>query len=365
MKKALTVGINYPGQPHFLRGCVNDSITIHSLLTNMFGFTEIVSLHDNEATTARMLEELRNLVDGARPGDVLFFHFSGHGTQMINERNDDHEPDGLDEVICPVDFDWQEKVIRDDHLKAIFDAVPDGVNLTVFLDCCNSGSGFDALNEYQSNIGNVTRGKVTEDGNRYLPPPPDIAEKIKASHLRPKHRQVSRNVDSSGMLISGAQAHQTAADAYINGMYQGATTYYLKRTLQTLGKDITYRTIIDQLNQHMVDNGFSQRPQLDGPEILHDRVFLSEYDFGDPDAVATPPSIEELLPEENKPDTIITDGGLDKPTVNIEIDTSTTINTNNPEKEEEKDEDDKKNHLPLILGIVGVIIAGIVFAIGV
>lgn len=41
--------------------------------------------------------KLKELVAASRPGDVLFFHFSGHGTQVP----DDGESDGYDEAICP------------------------------------------------------------------------------------------------------------------------------------------------------------------------------------------------------------------------------------------------------------------------
>lgn len=37
-----------------------------------------------------------------QPGDSLFFHFSGHGSQQY-DRNGDEE-DGYDETICPTDF---------------------------------------------------------------------------------------------------------------------------------------------------------------------------------------------------------------------------------------------------------------------
>ena len=171
IKRALSVGINYPGQPHYLRGCVNDSHTIDKMLREKFGFEDVTLLLDNDATTQRIKEELVKLVNGSKPGDVLFFHYSGHGTQIIDDKDPDVEPDGLDEVICPVDFNWRDKVIRDDDLKAIFDSVPAGVNMTVFLDCCNSGGGVDAANEYQSDTGEESEAG---DPGRFLEPPAEM-----------------------------------------------------------------------------------------------------------------------------------------------------------------------------------------------
>ena len=136
-KKALLVGINYPGTNHALRGCVNDVVMVSEMLTKEFGFkaNEKRMLTDNSATTANILERLEWLVDGAQPGDYLHFHYSGHGSQMIDSRYDeDYEPDGKDEILCPVDLNWRDKVIKDDDLKRIFDKVPEGVHLSVVLD---------------------------------------------------------------------------------------------------------------------------------------------------------------------------------------------------------------------------------------
>ena len=349
MKRALTVGINYPGQAAELRGCVNDSNMVVDILKTRFGFvdSEITQVLDNDATTARMKAELAKLVDGARAGDVLFFHYSGHGSQMIDRSDDDdYEPDNLDEIICPVDLDWNEKVIRDDDLKAIFDQVPEGVNLTVFLDCCNSGGGVDASEEFITEVGEARDG-ISGSG-RFLPPPAEIQKKINEAKLAPKPRALSRNVDNSCMLISGAQSYQTAADAFIAGEYRGATTYALNVALDELGPSATYYQLIHSLNRFMIENGFSQRPQLDGPSSLHHRAFLSAYDFGDPTNVA-----EVIVPEVTEPSPVPTP----EVTSTVNINNSTTVNIGDNSSDDEDEDDDKKDNKKALLTVVGVAVA--------
>ena len=281
-KKALSIGINYPGSDIEFQGCVNDSRMIEKLLRDHYGFEDITLLLDNDATTANMRAALHDLVKGAKPGDVLFFHYSGHGSQLPDKANDDDfEPDGLDEILCPVDLDWNTKVIRDDELKAIFDSVPNGVNLTVFLDCCNSGGGIDQLNEYQS-LPPAARSaekphRKWRATNRYLKPPTDVIEFAASRKLPFKARSVSRKVDHSALMISGCQANQTSADAYIRGTYRGAATYYLDKTLRELGYSSSYVDVVDKLNKDIAAAGFTQRPQLDGSEKLHEEAFLSDY----------------------------------------------------------------------------------------
>ena len=278
-KKALLVGINYPGTSNELRGCVNDVNAVKTVLQNIYKFDNITMLTDNEATTANMLSELETLVANPAPGDVLYFHYSGHGSQMYDNWDDDYEPDGLDEIICPVDLDWNTKVIRDDDLKRIFDKVPNGVSLTVTLDCCNSGGALDQENQYQSLGDARTEGKA----GRFMPIPEDMAApqlKLMEGKVKPRALQSPRDVDNTGLLISGCQSHQTSADAYINGTYMGACTYALLKLLSDYNYDLSYKQLIDKMNIFMSVQGYSQRPELNGSETLFDHKFLESSTAG-------------------------------------------------------------------------------------
>ena len=284
MKKAFLCGINYPGTPHALRGCVNDITAVGQILVSKFGFTDpksIRMLTDASATTANILERLNWLVDGAAPGDVLFFHYSGHGTQLVNQNySADEEIDGLDECICPVDMDWREKIITDDMLKAIFSKVPAGVNLTVILDCCHSGDGlrdFEPPIEIRDDIFGPTRQRV-------LRMPVDIASRALGKTLEPKPRSLQNpNIvpiqEQTGILISGCKSNETSADAWIQAArkYQGALTYTLLQIMDECNYNITYRGLIDKLAKYLDNSGFQQHPELDGKAELFDKVFLQQF----------------------------------------------------------------------------------------
>lgn len=272
MKRALIVGINYPGTSHSLRGCVNDAKAMEGLLKDHFEFKDINMLLDGDATTANILNGLENLVAGAKAGDILFFHYSGHGSQYPDNYDNDYEPDGLDEIICPVDLNWKDKMIRDDDMKRIFDKVPAGVNLTVILDCCNSGGGLDQENQYQP-LGAAKQVDHVDPmkGGRYLPPPEHAVVLCESRSLQIK----PRNVNEVGLLISGCQSHQTSADAYINGKYMGALTYMVIDTLKKLNYECDYKMLIEQVNNRMVQYGFTQRPELNGSVKLFNHRFLA------------------------------------------------------------------------------------------
>lgn len=286
--KALVVGINYPDSNYELRGCVNDANNVHALLTEFYGF-EVESLLDEEATTAAILNGMENLVAGARPGDVLYFHYSGHGSQMTDGPDQDNEEDGLDEIICPVDLDWRDKVIRDDDMKRIFDKVPNGVNLTVVLDCCNSGGGLDHDNQYQPLVEEGDRDMGGE--GRFLPPPPGVI--AEAAPTTFKKRALSRDVNKTCLLISGCQSTQTSADARIDGVWQGACTYYLTEILRE-DPGISYGILVDELNARIAAAGYTQRPELNGPESLFSMEFAVPYATPTPPVYNPTPNLEPI-----------------------------------------------------------------------
>ncbi len=278
-KKALLVGVNYPGTSHALRGCVNDVMLMSSVLSHHFGFRsrDKRMLTDASATTDNIKYRLEWLVDGAQPGDVLYFHFSGHGSQMVDQKYDmDYEPDGLDEIICPVDLNWRDKVVKDDDLKAIFNRVPDGVNLTVVLDCCHSGGGADHLYQYQpTGVAAVDHDPFSPNKSRLLPMPADIANRALGLSIQPRPRGVSiGGGKTSGLLISGCQSHQTSADAWIHNKYQGAATFFLNHELKKAQYDLDYQTLVERMNQKLEQYGYTQRPELNGQTGLFKTKFL-------------------------------------------------------------------------------------------
>ena len=285
-KRAVLVGINYPGTNHALRGCVNDVMLMSDVLTRDFDFKAYNKrmVTDATATTDQIMMRLKWLVSGAEPGDVLFFHYSGHGSQIINQNyNADQEPDGKDEIICPIDLDWRTKMIRDEDMREIFDGVPEGVNLTVVLDCCHSGTGIDSKNTYQP-FGLADLVPVNDpmknviNLSRELPMPADIANRGLGLDLEVKARGIkNKNGKEVGLLISGCQSHQTSADSYIGNKFMGAATYFLARNLAKAKNDITYRQLVDRMNEELQEFGYDQRPELNGDAALFDMKFLKKF----------------------------------------------------------------------------------------
>lgn len=135
MRRALVVGIDGYPDPYRLNGCVADAHAWGDVLAARKFAVEMLT--DASATQLGILGALLGMVQDARPGDVLAFVYSGHGTTLRDLDGD--ERDGRDEALCPVDFP-NGRFIVDDDIRHILTQLPIGVGMTCVMDCCHSGS---------------------------------------------------------------------------------------------------------------------------------------------------------------------------------------------------------------------------------
>ncbi|KAJ8761154.1 hypothetical protein K2173_001210 [Erythroxylum novogranatense] len=160
-KKAVLIGINYPGTKAELKGCVNDVRRMYRCLVDRFGFNEeditvFIDTDDSytQPTGKNIRRALTQLVESGEPGDFLFVHYSGHGTRLPAETGDDDDT-GYDECIVPCDMN----LITDDDFKELVDRVPEGCRLTIVSDSCHSGGLIDDAKEQ---IGHSTQSQEQE-----------------------------------------------------------------------------------------------------------------------------------------------------------------------------------------------------------
>ena len=198
--------------------------------------------------------ETRTVDGDAKPGDRLLFHYSGHGSQIV-DRHGDELNDRMDEIICPYDMDWDRNFITDDDLRELFAGLPQGATLVVVLDACNSGTGtreMRALEALPMDLSYRTR---------FLPPPVDIA--CRADEGMQVRKLLKGKDTMNHVLLAACMDNQTSADAFIDGRYNGAFTYYLAKHLRDTQGDITRSELIRRVQASLRFNGFSQIPQLE------------------------------------------------------------------------------------------------------
>lgn len=190
-RRALLIGIDDYSASAFaaenrgwpdLKGAVNDAGILREMLILVHGFREsdIVTLTNQQATRAAILQTIeRHLVAPAAKGDVIFYYYAGHGSQVPNPHSD--EPDRLDESIVPADSRAGARDIRDKELRPMFNRILDrGAHLTLLLDHCHSGSGFRGLPTGARPRG-IRRAREVRDATDYGPRPEERGALVLAS----------------------------------------------------------------------------------------------------------------------------------------------------------------------------------------
>jgi hypothetical protein len=176
-RRALCIGINrYPDPRHELAGCVADAQMWADTL-GRFGFSTTL-LTDRMATREAIARELSALIGNSRAGDVIVLQYAGHGTTLPDLNGD--EDDAQDEAICPVDFADGALYIDDDIAQA-FELLPDGVNLTCFMDCCHSGTN----SRFAVGAPEALSRHGRDERKRYIVATPELVE---------AHRQFRQNM---------------------------------------------------------------------------------------------------------------------------------------------------------------------------
>jgi len=142
---ALLIGINYTGTDNELYGCINDTNSINSLISN-YNFQKICILTDNtekKPNRANILDEFKNLFINSQAGDVLLFFYSGHGSYILDKNN--NEKTGNDQLIIPCDLN---EILDDDFKSIIQTNLKKDVTLIALFDSCFSGSVLDLKYQY-------------------------------------------------------------------------------------------------------------------------------------------------------------------------------------------------------------------------
>jgi hypothetical protein len=250
--KALLVGINaYPNSSNNLRGCVNDIIDMEYFITSInkvYAKENIKTLTDSRASKKGILEHLNWLILGANAGDQILFHYSGHGAQLPSNGHT-FEKDGLDEIICPYDFndaDAAQTAISDKEFGKIFATIPKGVHFVWISDSCHSE---DLSRKQHITPDTRFRRFNHETQDRTFTPGASLSAAAIPLH---------------GALLSGCASHQLSADAYINNRFNGAFTHYLIKNLIQYGQDACMQDIVKYVNIDLMKNDYEQNPQSEG-----------------------------------------------------------------------------------------------------
>jgi len=271
--KALLVGINkYPNPNNELRGCVNDILDMEHFISatnKVYPNENIKKLIDRQATKKEMVTQIKWLLQGAEAGDSLLFHYSGHGAQAPTHYIN-IEKDGLDEIICPYDFDGSAATtLRDKEFTQLFAGIPKGVHFVWISDSCHAEDLSRDVNKPEATIYRQFRGVMPSiegiTSNNY-----DKLMEEEGESFAPMAMPITKTLN--GALLSACASHELSADAYINNRYNGAFTHYLIKNLLQYSDSKNMQAIIKLVNIDLDKNGYDQNPEIEG--LLENKTFF-------------------------------------------------------------------------------------------
>jgi hypothetical protein len=270
-KLAVLVGINdykYPDRVSPLAGSLNDVEDMLQILTTKFEFPRenILVLKNAEATHDGIIAAIRNqLIAKAKSGDIVVFHYSGHGSQMKDVTG--KKISGLDETIVPYDSrDPQGKVfdISGAELHGLLLQLAQKTqNVTFILDSCHSGT-----------LVRGARVRSIAADTRTPPPPPSYAVETT--------RGLGQTDDAAPLkyaFIAAATSKESAYEHISGGKDHGAMTFFLTQQLRASKAGATYRDVMDGVVSNVTANYPAQHPQLEGAQA-------DQYVFGDAGSLA-------------------------------------------------------------------------------
>ena len=299
-KRALLIGVHqYKHGPNSIFGDLDtesDVAAIRQALMDHFGFAAgdiRVLTTAPETTRASILQAMQDfLVAPTGPGDIVYFHYSGHGSQVPDPK----DPSGVDETLVP--SDWVQdgaKDIRDKEVRQIIGEIQAKKpgSLTLTFDSCHSGT--------------ITRGgrmrvRGVSFEKRFGRPAPTAPGSPAAGKTRgafgsllPGPAQADRpqsGAKSGYVVISACRDDQSAVETEDeNHIPMGRLTFLLCRALRDAKPGMTYQDLFEQVDSLMRQNysDVRQDPQIEGDSR---QVLLGSA------AVVTPP----YLRVENEPD---------------------------------------------------------------
>jgi len=279
VRRALLIGINdYAANdrsdvsggadwiPLDLRGAINDLEKMRAVLTSRFGFEDggIRVLKDHAATRDAILEAMRDIVKASGPDDVVYIHFSGHGSQ-VPDTNGDETDDGFDETILSHDARTGEVAdITDDEIGEILSGFKTRSALIV-LDSCHSGTATRDISAIRTRM-------VAAD------PRKELYARDKAAT-----RSVGR-MAAEYVLMTGAAEHQSALDGPIDGEFYGFFSYALGKALANAPAGATpwdvHASVLKEFERLAAHFGLvgMPEPQVEGPAVLTEQALLRSAD---------------------------------------------------------------------------------------
>ncbi|KAM0522998.1 hypothetical protein ACHAPE_001489 [Trichoderma viride] len=260
---AILVGIDYYIREKCLHGCVRDVFKVKEYLeagpdpVNIAMLTATtpsdpssrLPLEDPPSwpTRANFTEQLKTVIQNAKPGDLVYIHYSGHGSRETSG-------DKLALVLFENHGDGISYFYGNVLASCLKTMVKIGLLVTVVLDCCFSGSVLRTDDVRGASIRSAEYNPAIDAAA--LPEHEDWLHAVSRDTSNPLRDSTLRQdqwlVNPDGYtILSACGPHEVAQELELsNGERRGALSYFLIEALSTLrkrGVEITHESLYEHM----------------------------------------------------------------------------------------------------------------------
>ena len=280
----LLIGVNHYQPNRFygdLKGCVRDINLVDSYLKKVLQIPpedirrlttsapedgKLSRVRENqpdlEPTYKNIVRAFSNITQAGQPGDRIYIHYCGHGGRVITQYPELKGEGQNDEGLVPADFATSQRYVRDIEMTTLLKRMTDkGLVVTLVLDSCHSGG--------------ATRGDCAIRGSNEVDTQLSEEKSLVGTReeLIANWRLVAEG-NTSKSWLSGSQDYvllaacrptEFAFEYAVSGKERhGALTYWMIDTLNTLGSQISYKTLHDRVSAKIQSKFPTQLPMLLG-----------------------------------------------------------------------------------------------------
>jgi hypothetical protein len=280
-----------------LHGCVHDVLEVEKLLRRQIPDVRITRLiaprpdgpgndlatpPDRIPTYANIVAAWKQVIDDARPNDIVYIHYSGHGGRA-RTRFPDYKPRGIDESLAPCDINDRKhgRYLRDVEIATLLQCMAQRELLTTLvLDSCHSGDA-TRTNEAQARRGvcNDMEPRSSDALNSEVATMDELNAVASQLAQSPFGPDATWRIDPSlgratsyNTVIAACRGHEAAYEYAPEGTVRcGALTYFWLKALAERSPATTYRRVYDQVYGNVHNVFASQSPLILGEQ---DRLVL-------------------------------------------------------------------------------------------
>lgn len=204
-------------------------------------------------TYENIVDAFKEVTETAQPGELVYFHYSGHGCKAATLYPDLKGAGQADEGIVPMDIDAEGgRYLRDVEIATLLKRMTDkGLVVTVIFDSCHSGDVTRGDTAIRGSVGLDTTIRTADSTDSLVAKPHELV-----NNWRELTEGTGSRIAEGGwlknskdyVLLAACSPSEYAFESNRDGKRHGALTYWMINTLANSPSRLTYRMLYERVS---------------------------------------------------------------------------------------------------------------------